>query len=139
METLVLNEKTVVPTDELIFSIIGENSRHWQRLMQHVHDNYPGSEGRWKYYNDGKNWLFSMIRKKKTLFWIGVHKDTFRITFYFGDKAEPIIEKSILPEDMKEGFKTSKRYGKIRAVSMRAEKEEDIDNALILVEIKDKM
>jgi hypothetical protein len=139
MEELVLNDKTVVPTDELIFSIIGENSRHWQKLMQHVYDNYPGSEGRWKYYNDGKNWLFSMIRKKKTLFWIGVHKDTFRITFYFGDKAEPIIEKSNLPTGMKEDFKTSKRYGKIRAATLRVEKEADIDNAIMLLEIKDKI
>jgi hypothetical protein len=30
-----------------------------------------------------------MQQKKKTIFWVGVLKDTFRITFYFGNKAEP--------------------------------------------------
>ena len=139
MEPLVLSDKTVVPTDELIFSIIGENSKHWQRLMQYVHDQYPDAQGQWKYYNDGKNWLFNMNRKKKTLFWIAIHKDTFRITFYFGDKAEPVINKSGLPESIKADFKTTKRYGKIRAISMRVEKKEDIDNAIMLMEIKSKI
>ena len=49
-----------------------------------------------------------MIRKKKTLFWIGILQDTFRITFYFGDKAEPLIENSDLPATMKEDFKNGK-------------------------------
>ena len=84
MEPLVLTDKSVLPTDALIFSIIGENSQHWQNLMRLIQKKFPDSQSQWNYYNDGKNWLFKMVRKKKTLFWIGVLKDTFRITFYFG-------------------------------------------------------
>ena len=100
--------------------------------MKHIH----ASEEVWNYYNDGKNWLFRVILKKKTLFWIGVLEDTFRITFYFGDKAEPVIEKSSLPEEIKTAFKNGKRYGKISAISIKVKSQEDVDNALLVAGIK---
>ena len=48
----------------------------------------------WKYYNDGKTWLFRTLKKKKTLFWIRILKNTFRIAFWFINKLEPIILES---------------------------------------------
>jgi hypothetical protein len=136
MEPLVLTDKSVYPHDDLIFSLIGNNSVYWKRLLATIREAYPLSEGVWKYYNDGKNWLFRVILKKKTLFWIGVLEDTFRITFYFGDKAEPVIEKSTLPVDIKNAFKNGTRYGKIRAITIKVTCQEDIDNALLTVAIK---
>jgi len=136
MEPLVLTDRSVVPDDQLIRSIIGENYAHWETLIQVVREKYPDAESVWKYYNDGKSWLFRMIRKKKTLFWIGVLKDTFRITFYFGDKAENLIESSDLPEGMKAGFKNGKALGKLRAITILVGTDEDIDHALRLTEIR---
>ncbi len=127
MEPLVLTDKSVYPDDALIFSKIGNNSVYWKNLLKSIRELYPASEEVWKYYNDGKNWLFRVILKKKTLFWIGVLEDTFRITFYFGDKAEPVIEKSSLPENIKAEFKNGKRYGKIRAITIKVKSQEDVD------------
>ena len=136
MEPLVLTDKSVYPYDDLIFSIIGNNSVYWKELLAAIHERFPESEEVWKYYNDGKNWLFRVILKKKTLFWIGVLEDTFRITFYFGDKAEPMIEKSSLPEDIKTAFKNGKRYGKIRPITIKIKSRGDVDNALVINGIK---
>jgi hypothetical protein len=136
MEPLVLKDKSVYPHDDLVFSIIGNNSVYWKKLLAAISETYPASEEVWNYYNDGKNWLFRVILKKKTLFWIGVLEDTFRITFYFGDKAEPVIEKSSLPEEIKTAFKNGKRYGKIRSISLKVKGQEDVDNALVVAGIK---
>jgi len=136
MESPVLTDRSVVPNDDLIFSIIGNNRVHWIRLMEEIRSRYPDALEQWNYYNDGKSWLFRIIRKKKTLFWIGVFLDTFRITFYFSDKAEALIERSDLPESIKDEFKNGKRFGKIRAVSIRVKHAEDIVNALILADIR---
>ena len=136
MEPLVLTDKSVVPSESLIFSILGNKSALWQKLMRLMHEKYPDAIEQWNYYNDGKSWLFRIIRKKKTMFWIGVLKDTFRITFYFGDKAELLIEKSNLPESMKKEFINSKRYGKIRGLSILVTGMEDIDHAIILADIR---
>jgi hypothetical protein len=136
MEPLVLTDKSVYPDDNLINSIIGNNSIYWKKFRDSIHELYPASEEVWRYYNDGNNWLFRVILKKKTLFWIGVLADTFRVTFYFGDKAEPAIERSSLPDEIKIAFTQAKRYGKIRPVTIKVKSQEDIDHALIVTGIK---
>jgi hypothetical protein len=138
-EKLVLSDKSIVPTDEFIFSILGERKIYWERIMSYSSENYPGASGSWNYYNDGKQWLFKFVRKKKTIFWSSLLKDTFRITFYLGNKAETIIENSDLPQSIKEEFKTAKRYGLIRPVSFIIRDKTDVDNVLKMIDIKTKL
>jgi hypothetical protein len=138
-EKMVLSDKSVIPTDDFIFSIIGERKVHWLRIMNYLSENYPDASGSWNYYNDGKQWLFKFVRKNKTVFWSGILTDTFRITFYLGNKAEPIIENSDLPLSVKEEFKTAKRYGLIRPVSFIIRNEADVDNVLKMVNLKIKI
>ena len=136
MEAPILADKSIPPTDEMVFSIIGRNRIHWQKLIAGVYAKYPDAEELWKYYTDGHSWLFRMIRKKKTLFWVGVLKDTFRVTFYFGDKSEPLIQNSGIPAARIKDFKDGKRYGKIRPVSIQITRAEDIENCLKLVDVR---
>jgi hypothetical protein len=134
-----LTDKQTYPTDDLIFSIIGDNKIHWQSIMTYMSQNYKDSLGQWNFYNDGKRWLFKMVHKKKTVFWAGILTDAFRITFYLGNKAETIIENSELPEIIKEEFKTAKKYGLIRPVSFIIKDQTDVDNVLKMIDIKSKL
>jgi hypothetical protein len=138
-EDILLTDKTIYPTDEIIFSNIEDKKIYWKQIMNSMAVNYKDSEGVWNFYNDGKRWLFKMVNKKKTIFWAAILKGTFRITFYFGGKAEPIIESSDLPLKIKDGFKTAKRYGLIRPVSFLINESEDVDNVIKLIEIKHKI
>jgi hypothetical protein len=138
-EKTVLSDKSIVPTDDFIFSIIGERKVHWLRIMNYLSENYPDGSGMWNYYNDGKQWLFKYVRKKKTIFWSSLLKDTFRVTFYLGNKAESVIENSDLPVSIKEEFKTAKRYGLIRPVTLIIWNEADVDNVLKMVVLKVKL
>ena len=138
-EKTILSDKSVIPTDDYIFSIIGERKVHWKRIMDYLSEIYPDASGTWNYYNDGKQWLFKYIRKKKTIFWASLLKDTFRITFYLGNKAEPVIENSDLPKSVKEEFKTAKRYGLIRPVTFIIRDEADADNILKMIVLKVKL
>jgi hypothetical protein len=135
-EKLVLSDKSVIPADDYIFSIIGERKTYWQKIMNYASQNYKDSTGSWNYYNDGKQWLFKLVNKKKTIFWAGILADTFRVTFYFGDKAEPLIIESDLPEKIKNEFISAKRYGAIRAISIKMYDNTDVDNVLKLIVIK---
>jgi len=139
MDKLILSDKNVVPDDKLLSSHLKDKMSLWLKLMTHISGKYSNSSGSWNYYNDGKNWLFKMVQKKKTLFWAALHEDTFRVTFYFGDKAEASLNESDIPQTMKENFKTSKRYGAIRAISVKIMKNEDLDIVFKLSEIKSKI
>jgi hypothetical protein len=133
------SDKDVIPTDEYVFSLLGPRKELWQIVIKAAIENYPGAAGGWNYYNDGKQWLYKMVFKKKTLFWARVEDDTFRTTFYFGDKAEPLIDSSELPVAIKDGFKTAKKYGAIRPVSFRVSEHSDVENVIRLMEIKNKL
>jgi hypothetical protein len=139
MEPVVLTDPSVQPTEELIFSILGENSVYWEQLIEYLYETHFDISEEWRFYNDGKSWLYRALRKKKTLYWIGVIKDTFRITFWIGDKAEPVIVASSLPDRIKEQFLNAKRYAHSRAISIEMRTPEDLDNAIKLIELKVKI
>jgi hypothetical protein len=138
-ENILLTNKEIYPSDELIFSIIGDKKQLWKSILEHMDNSYKDSKGRWNFYNDGKRWLYKMVYKKKTVFWAGILNDTFRITFYFGNKAETIIENSGLPQSIIEEFRTAKKYGLIRPVSFIIRDKTDVDNVLKMIDIKSKI
>ena len=139
MEPIVLTDPNVQPTDELIFSIIGENSTYWEQLVDYLYDNHFDITEEWRFYNDGKSWLYKAVRKKQTLYWIGIIKDTFRVTFWFGEKAQSLIEASMLPDNVKEEFRNARRYGQLRAISIEVRRPEDVQNVITLIELKVKL
>jgi len=135
-EKLVLGDKSVYPSEEILFSIIGDKKIVWQKIMDYAKEKYDNITEEWRYYNDGKQWLFKLQYKKKTVFWTGVLQDTFRITFYFGNKAEPVITGSDLPEKIREDFVSAKHYGNIRAISIKVTGTSDLETIYKLIDLK---
>ena len=70
MEKPLLADKEQHPTEEIIFSHIGESRHHWETLFGHIHSGYPEFISEWRYYNDGKRWLLKTTKKSKTIFWL---------------------------------------------------------------------
>jgi ABC-type uncharacterized transport system YnjBCD substrate-binding protein len=135
-EKPILSDPMVFPEDELIAAILGNKLEWWNTIMDHTIQNYPSVSPVWRYYNDGKQWLFRLLKKKDTIFWTTLFEDTFRVTFYFPDRVEPLIEASNLPDQMKEDFFNGHRYGKIRGITVKVDSPQDIEKVLELVAIK---
>ena len=138
METIVLTDKFTTPTDELIFSIIGDKKIFWQRILSYLHDNHTDISEVWRFYDDGKSWLFRTLKKKNTIFWIGILDGTFRVSFYLADKATPLIAQSQLPEKIKNEFLNT-AGNKFRSITIKMSNADDAENVIKLIEIKLKM
>jgi len=136
MENPVLIDKKIFPSEEIIFSHLGKSKILWQSIFEYVHENHPELIEQWKYYNDGKSWLLKVSLKTKTVFWISVFKDAFRMTFYFTDKAEQAIINSPISDMLKEQFKTGKRFNKIRGLTILFKYKRDIEYAKSLIRLK---
>lgn len=136
MEQPILNDKEQFPTDEIIFSHIGRSKSLWLSLFEMIKTDYPQISNEWRYYNDGKSWLMKVTAKSKTVFWLSIVKGSFRITFYFGDKAEEKIMSSRISTELKNQFKEGKRFGKIRGVTILFKNKKDVDYAGELINIK---
>ena len=132
----VLTDKNKFPTDEIVFSFIGKNKASWISLFDYIHNNHPEFTPEWRYYNDGKSWLLKVSQKAKTIFWLSVIDETFRITFYFNDKAQQAIESSHLPKELKEQYRNGKRYNKIRGLTIVFKNKTDCTYAKELIGIK---
>ena len=136
MEKPVLVDKDIFPTDEIIYSHIGKFKILWQSLFEYIHSNHSDFTEQWKYYNDGKCWLLKVSKKSKTIFWISILQDCFRMTFYFTDRAELEIINSPISDDLKENFKNGKRFNKIRGLTIIFKYKKDIEFAKTLIGIK---
>ena len=138
METIVLTDRFTMPIDDLIFSIIGDKRVFWQRIITYLRDNHTDITEVWRFYDDGKCWLFRALKKKKTIFWIGIIDGTFRVSFYLADKATPLIVQSELPEKMKNEFLNT-TGNKFRSITIKMNDAVDAENVIKLIEIKLKL
>jgi hypothetical protein len=139
MEPIVLTDPAVQPTEELIYSIIGENSVYWEKIVDYLYENHSDISEQWRFYNDGKAWLYRTLRKKDTIYWIGVQKDTFRVSFWLSEKAIPMIESSDLPEHIKEEYRNAKPFNHSRCVTVIMGSAEDLENVKKLIDLKMKI
>lgn len=136
MEPLVLTDKDQFPSREVIATHVGKRMALWDALFEAIHAEHPDFEERWRYYSDGKSWLMNVSRKKKTVFWLAVIHNGFRITAYFTDKAAKAIQASALSEELKEQFANGKKYGALRAITITFTKKKDLQNARALFALK---
>ena len=136
MDQIILSDKNRFPAEEVIYSQIGKSKKIWDEFFQYIRSKHPEFSEQWRYYNDGKSWLMKVVKKSKTIFWLSVIKNGFRITFFFTDKAEQLIKESSLSEEIKEGFKNGKRFGKIRPVTLVMQNEKNLKFAKELISIK---
>ena len=136
MDKPMLSDKTQFPTEEIIFSYLGNTKDIWVSFFEYLHENHPDITSEWRYYNDGKSWLMKNTQKKKTVFWLSIQKGFFRITFYFTDKAVKAIADSTIPAEMKKQFKDGKQFGKIRGLMVLFKYKKDIEIAKTLLAIK---
>lgn len=135
-EIFILSDPMVEPTPEFLKEVLKEKYDWWLEIRDHVTGSYPHVTEVWKYYNDGKQWLYRLMQKKNTIFWLAVMADTYRITFYFPKKAEALISGSGLPEQIRTDFLTAHSYGQIRPISLKMERASDMELVRQLVALK---
>ena len=136
METKILSDENVIPNEEQVFSIIKDKELIWKQIMSYLYDHNNDITEVWKYYNDGKSWLFRTIKKKKTIFWIRILDNTFRIAFWFANRLEPIILESKLPKSIKEEYLNAKTFNKSKSIYIDVVDFKDLANIKILIDLK---
>ncbi|MDP8211418.1 MAG: DUF3788 family protein [Candidatus Stygibacter australis] len=134
-----LNDKNVFPDDEVLSKYLEVAKTAWDSFLESLQFDHPDFNTEWRYYKDGKSWLFKITKKKKTICWVSVGDKMFRTTFYFSDKAEDMLKSSKLKPEFIDQFMNGKRYGKIRGLTIEIRTPADLEVTNILIEIKEKL
>jgi len=127
MKELALTDKNIHPTEEVIFSHIKKSKTNWNAVFKHIHKEHPELNEEWRYYNDGKSWLLKVTLKTKTIFWLVVVANAFKISFYFSEKAVQSFSKLSLSKTLDKKIKESKKVGKSTALTFLMNDKQNIE------------
>ena len=133
-----MKDKTEYPDDKILRRYLGDAKDAWDGFVAFLEGNYPNYSGEWRYYNDGKSWLYKITKKTKTICWVSVYRGRFTTTFYFPDRAESLIANSTLRKKYIEQFVNGRRFGKTRGLTVNIRKVADLSTTKKLIAIKEK-
>jgi len=85
MEKPFLNNQAELPTDAVLKAVLGSAFEAYSELMKRIAEMELVPQ--WNYYKDGGAWLCKVQFKKKTIFWLSVWENRFRVGFYFTEKT----------------------------------------------------
>jgi hypothetical protein len=139
MEKPCLNDSEAHPDDEVLGCCLGEVKNTWDSFLALLAESHPLFSAEWRYYRDGKSWLYKVTKKKKTVCWVSVWAGAFKVTFYFPDRAEELVVASKLKKAYVGQFLHGERYGKIRGVTVTVGKPTDLNTIKKLIEIKERL
>ncbi len=139
MDKPCLTDESQYPDDDVLKSCLADAKNAWDSFTDLLKENYPAFTGEWRYYKDGKRWLYKLTKKKTTICWISARDGAFKTTFYFGDKAADLITASKLKREYIDQFVQGKRYGKIRGITVVVKKPADLNATKTLIAIKEQL
>jgi len=127
------------PDDEVLERHLGEMKPVWDSFLSFIEEAHPSFATEWRYYMDGKRWLFKITKKKKTISWVSVHEGMFSTSCYFTDKVEELLRNSELKQEYLEQFANAKKYGRVRPLTVEILKPADLEMTKILIRIREKI
>ena len=104
------DDKTVVPTDDMVAAVLAGSFAVWNELLSYVRENYPDITSEWKHYGKASGWVLKLFSKKRNLFFFIPKDGCFRLRFGVSEKAAPHIEAANLPEKIKEAVRIATPY-----------------------------
>lgn len=120
----------------MLSETLGETKKYWEKIKDHLTKEYGELTQDWKFYSKKSGWILKILRRKRNLFFFIPLEGYFRLSFVFGDKAVNEIEKSDLPENIKEALRNARKYAEGRGLQVVVKSGENIDIVKKLVEIK---
>ena len=136
MEERIFLDKSHLPTEEEFLSALGKTAKYWDEFIKFIQKNIGEVTFDWKHYGKKYGWTLKTFSGKRNLFFTKPFEGYFVLAFVFGAKAEAEVYKSKVSDEIKTKFKKERKYAEGKGVSIEVRTKKDINNAKILVEIK---
>ncbi len=139
METQLLREQTIFPSEEVLKDVLGNIYPVYESFMGTITGAEYELTCEWNYYKDGKSWLCKVTHKKKTAFWLSVWDGYIQTGFYFTEKHLEGIAALDIDEKIKEDFCRTKPVGKLLPMIFKISQKEQLSDLLRVIEFKKKL
>ncbi len=139
MDRPCLNDPDQYPDDEVLGECLRDARKAWDAFVGMLAESYPAFTREWRYYRDGKSWLYKVTKKTKTICWVSVWPHAFKVAFYLPERAEELIVASRLKKEYVERFLHGRRYGTTRSITVIARKPTDLPSIKKLIGVKEQL
>lgn len=139
MEKPLLNDPEIFPNENVLTSVLGNSFRLYKQMLNEISTKEFALNAEWRYYTDGKSWLYKIASGKKTIIWLSIWERFFKCTLYFHEKYSFEIEALPITTELKENFTNGKTYGKLKALTIDVKSVDDLKQVLIAVKLKKKL
>ena len=136
MAVSIFEDKDTKPDDKMLAGALGKSNRLWLQIKKNLKAEYGELIEEWKFYGQKSGWILKTLRKKRNLFFFIPLKNSFQVSFVFGEKAVTAVEKSGLPQELITELKNARKYAEGRGLQIDAKDSADVKNIKKLVEIK---
>ena len=136
MEIQLLKDPDIIPTAEVLENVLGENYPVFREFMNTAESEEFKLNPEWRYYKDGKAWLCKITFRKKTVVWLSVWSDCFKLGFYFTEKSGGGIPGLKIDDSLKEYYLNHKPIGKLKPLVIETRMKSQLNDINTLLKYK---
>ncbi|MDL2313269.1 DUF3788 domain-containing protein [Bacteroidales bacterium OttesenSCG-928-B11] len=127
-QIMLLREAEIEPTEEVLEQVLEKEIFNvYQEILKIITSEFD-LQYEWRFYKDGKSWLFKAVYKRKTIFWLSAWRGFIKISFFFTEKTRSGIFDLPISGEIKEKFDTTKATGKLIALILDIEQEKQLND-----------
>lgn len=131
-----LKEQEEFPTAELLEKVLDKIYPVFREFIRIAESDEFKLIPEWRYYKDGKAWLCKITHRKKTVVWLSVWSDCFKVAFYFTEKSGEGIPGLKIDGSIKEFYLNHAPIGKLKPVVVEVRTESQLDDLFTLIRYK---
>ena len=136
MNDYIFLDRNKLPADKELEESSPVSSRFLDEIRKFISDGGSAFTEEWKYYSKNTGWTKKFLVGKRNLLFFTPLRSGVNVSFIFGDKAVNEINKSKLPEGIKQELNKAKKYAEGKGIRITGMTTKDLKNVLGLLEIK---
>ena len=136
MEQMLLKDPDLYPSAEALEKAMGPTYTVLSQFLDAVVSEKFGFNPEWRYYNDGKAWLCKIQYRSKTVAWLSVWPECFKVVCYFTERTGAGIPGLEIPEELKKKYREHRMIGKLKPLIMEVVGEGQLNDVYRVLEYK---
>jgi Protein of unknown function (DUF3788) len=105
-----LRDENIYPDDNILRNVLGKSYEAYTALLELFNKNDMTHE--WRYYRDGKSWLFKVQKKKKTIVWMSAWSGYMKAAIYIPKRLVENVYALDISKTTKQKIEITKDIGK---------------------------
>lgn len=137
MKVQLLKNPDIYPSSDVLRDALGDCvDGIFNVFIKTVTNDDYGLISEWRYYNDGKAWLCKYSYKKKTVFWLSVWEECFKISFFFTEKHRTGLAVLDVAQEIKDNFALTQPTGRLIPLIFDVTDQKQIEDVLTVIRFK---